>query len=44
MGQGVAPVRYAWGILSLLPLAVFVVTFDPNVNGWPANPAWLAAY
>lgn len=43
MGQGVAPVRYAWGILSLLLLAVFVVTFDPNVNRWPANFAWLAA-
>jgi hypothetical protein len=44
MGQGVAPVRYAWGSLSLLPLAVFAVTFDPNVNRWPANFAWLAAY
>ena len=27
MGQGVAPVRYAWGVVSLLLLAVFAVTY-----------------
>jgi hypothetical protein len=37
------PLRYLWNILPFALLVYFVAAFNPGVNRWPVNFAWLAA-